>query len=118
MLLRDWYGRDYAMTEMAAHTPQAVKIGGVLDGVLARAAGPDAVLTEKLRQAWPELLGPALAPQCGFVRFHGKIAVVEVVHPIWVVELNRMKRLLAAKMNTALGESRIADIRFIPAGRS
>ncbi len=117
-ILRDWYGTENAIIEVTAHCPKPQPVGDFLDAVMARAVGPDQVWLEKSRACWPAVVGPQLAKHSSFALAQGAVAIAEVDHPAWMMELNRMRNVLLAKLNTALGESHFTELKFIPAGRS
>lgn len=114
-LLRDWYGRDFGDTEMAAHTPAPEHIGKFLDDLMTRAAGADAADMDRLRRGWDGMVGAALALHTFPIRFQLRTLVVGVDHPAWQMEVRRMKRLLAARVNEFLGRERIRDVTFVSA---
>ena len=111
-LLRDWYGRDFGDTEMAAHTPAPEPIGHFLDAILTRAGGADAADLDRLSRSWEEMAGASLALHTCPVRFQGRTLAVGVDHPAWRMEAMRMKRLLTARINDFFGEDRIRDVTF------
>ena len=112
-LLRDWYGRDFGDTEMAAHTPAPEPIDHFLDDIMTRAVGADAAALDRLSRGWEGMVGPALALHSRPVRFQSQSLVVGVDHPAWRVEVMRMKHLLAARINEYLGKERIRDVTFV-----
>ena len=111
-LLRDWYGRDFGDTEMAAHTPAPEPIDHFLDAILTRAVGADAADLDRLSRNWEEMVGASLALHTRPVRLQERTLAVGVDHPAWRVEVMRMKRLLAARINEFFGKERIRDVTF------
>lgn len=111
-ILADWYGSDFAFTEMAAHTPEPVSIGRELDAFWRKAIGADAADIEILKQNWPRIVGEKLAGHSNILRFDGVKLIVKVDHPAWQMELRRMKKLICTRINGILTKEKVTEISF------
>ena len=87
-------------------------IGGVLHEVLAGfRKRPEGDLTE-LWERWPDAVGPAVAENSRPVAVKGRVLTVNVTSSAWMQQLQFLKADLIARLNRALGEARVAEIRF------
>lgn len=87
-------------------------IGGVMHEVVAGLRKrPEGDLTE-LWERWAEAVGPAVAENSRPAAVKGKVLTVNVTGSAWMQHLQFLKADLIARLNRALGEERVADIRF------
>lgn len=61
---------------------------------------------------WEEIVGSAIAKQAAPHRLRNGLLWMQVVDSAWRQELSLMRRELVAKINTALGEEIVKDIRL------
>ena len=66
-------------------------------------------------EAWPEVVGEAVARRARATGFEDGLLIVEVDSPAWVSQIGFLKRDYIVKINQRLGEGVIRDIRFIAA---
>ena len=116
-MLGEWYGAEFAQTELAAYGEAPRPLGVVLDAILAGKLTPAARLGLAIRERWPELIGPPLNRYAQFCRLEEDCAVVEIAHPAFLRELNRPSVIAewCAKLNREFPEAGLKTIRFIPA---
>ena len=112
-LLAEWYGRDFAFTEMSVHTPQPVSIEQELDAFLKRAGKFETAGKDKISALWNQIVGQKLSCHSSPVKIDGSKLFVAVDHPAWRMELMRMKNLLKTRINNILGNNTIQEIVFI-----
>jgi predicted nucleic acid-binding Zn ribbon protein len=67
---------------------------------------------QDLFQRWEEIVGPAIARQATPNRLRNGLLWLHVVDSAWRQELSLMRRELVAKINAALGEELVKDIRL------
>ncbi len=112
-LLRDWYGRDAAVTEMAAHCPEAKKLSDLTAEVLKDAMPPDYGTFCKLSEEWEKIAGDELAVMTKPGAYSGGELTVEVVHPLYLREVEMCGDLLKSRVNELLHIT-CATVRFVP----
>jgi len=91
------------------------RVGKSLERLLAE-AGLDRPLRGWLAiDAWPEVVGEAVARRARATGFEDGRLIVEVDSPAWVSQIGFLKRDYIVKINQRLGEGVIRDIQFIAA---
>lgn len=71
----------------------------------------DIELKGKVFLAWDEAVGDA-APHTNPFRFRGSTLVVEVSEPAWLTELSMRKTDILNRLERAVGERVVKDLRF------
>ena len=61
LLLKEWYGKEYAKTEMAAHTCQPTDINLIIQHECECLAAPEVGVFITLESRWREIVGEQLA---------------------------------------------------------
>lgn len=89
------------------------QIGGPLQEILARLDTEGHFEIVRLMRLWPEAVGETIArrTQVAALKFH--VATVKVSGAMWIQELNLMKPQILARLNDALGNDTIRDLRFV-----
>ena len=115
-LLSDWYGEDYASTEITAHTVQPYLLNQDLD-VLVNKFKRDSVRNYMdMVSRWRELVGEALSRMTspgGMV--DGRLAL-EVRHSALLRELNQVTEMIREKLNSEYGEDFCREIVLTASG--
>jgi len=88
-----------------------VHIGQLLKTVLSNFRPADMQLAG-VWQIWDQTVGPAIAENARPLAFKQKLLLVQVSSPVWIQQLRFLKADLIAKLNQALGEACIEDIKF------
>ena len=65
-----------------------------------------------LRDAWPELVGKQIASHSVPVSLHDHVLRINVDHPGWMPELERIKRMLLQKLQSRYRDLRIRQLHF------
>jgi predicted nucleic acid-binding Zn ribbon protein len=100
------------MSKKRTQKKEFAHIGGVLAEVLGGfRKRPEGDMTE-LWERWAAAVGPAVAENARPAAVKGKELVVNVSSSAWMQQLQFLKADLIAKLNRALGEERVSDIRF------
>lgn len=100
------------MSKKRPRQKEFAHIGGVLTNVLGGfRKRPEGDMTE-LWERWAEAVGPAVAENARPAAVKGRVLTVNVASSAWMQQLQFLKADLIAKLNRALGEERVADIRF------
>ncbi len=117
LLLKNWYGKERAKVEMAAHSPQPVSVGEVVDELCGELAAPEAGYYIELETHWKEKIaaGPAatLAHPAGLDR---GVLSLEVRHSALIRELAPSLDLLKKRINAYFGQEVCREIRLVPSG--
>ena len=90
----------------------SVPIGSVLQKVL-KTLRHDS--DEGLTQVWPlweAVVGKTIAENAQPAAFKGKLLLVNVISSTWLHELQFLKNDMIKKLNTALGQELVEDIKF------
>jgi predicted nucleic acid-binding Zn ribbon protein len=64
-----------------------------------------------VQREWPGAVGAAIAAECSPVAERGGVVTVACRSSVWAHELTLMGPDLVARLNAALGESRVTEIR-------
>lgn len=115
-LLTEWYGRDIAATEMAAHSRQPLPVGDFLDEITEKIFSREVRLRIKLEENWEAIAGRQLAALTKVAAFQNGELFVEVRHSAFLRELGGTEDLLLARVNEFLGGGVCRTIRFTAAG--
>ena len=87
-------------------------IEDVLQDVVAGLEQPQDENILILRKAWPEIAGAQIAKHSDPLIIRNFVLQVEVDHPGWLPELERMKRILLQKLQSSYRELRIRQLHF------
>lgn len=87
-------------------------IGDVLKDVVAGLEQPQDENILILRTAWPELAGAQIAKHSQPASLQHFVLHVDVDHPGWLPELERLKRVLLQKLQSNYRELRIRQLHF------
>jgi len=114
-LNRDRWDMDkvrYHLDTPPAPKRDAKSVAEVLKDVVEGLSEPVQANVVLLREVWPELAGAQIAKhsQPGFIKDYALHVFVD--HPGWLAELERMKRPLLLKLQSAYSEMRIRSLRF------
>ncbi len=63
-------------------------------------------------QVWDGIVGDVIAQNARPAAFKGKILLVHVTNSTWIHQLQFLKKEMIAKLNDALGNALIADLKF------
>ena len=88
-----------------------VHIGQLLKTVL-RTCRPADIQLAGVWKIWDQTVGPAIAENARPQAFKQRLLLVQVSSPDWIQQLRFLKKDLIAKLNQALGEACIEDIKF------
>jgi predicted nucleic acid-binding Zn ribbon protein len=90
------------------------QIGGAIQDLLANLDNGNHFELVRLIRLWPEMVGEAIArrTEVSSLKFH--TAVIRVSTAMWIQELNLMRPQILARVNAAMGNDAVRDIRFVP----
>ena len=64
-----------------------------------------------VQRAWPGAVGPAIAAECAPVSERAGVVTVACRSAVWAQELTLLGPDLVAKLNAALGDPRVTELR-------
>ena len=100
------------MAEKREKLKQAVALGEVINTLLAtRMQGKDAGLL-RVWQHWDAAVGNVIADNARPAAVKGNLLLVHVSSSPWLHQLQFLKKDIIEKVNTALGDEVVADIKF------
>ena len=100
------------MADKRKNLTQAVPLGKVINAMLAtRLASKDAGLLQ-VWQHWETAVGEVIADNARPAAFKGNLLLVHVNSSPWLHQLQFLKKDIIDKVNAALGDDLVADIKF------
>lgn len=117
-MLSEWYGSKFAANEITNRTDEPQKLGDLLQDILEDKLNDAAMMQLELREKWESLIGPPLNRFTRFAAIRENIAIVEVSHPAFLLELRRNKtgELWCKKLQELFPALEIEAMQFVPAG--
>ena len=86
-----------------------VPVAGAVEA-LARRLEPVTALAG-IQRAWPGVVGAAIAAECEPVSERGGVVTVACRSSVWAQELTFMAPDLVERLNAALGDAKVTDLR-------
>jgi predicted nucleic acid-binding Zn ribbon protein len=102
----------YHLAKPPAPNREIRPIGDILSDVISGLEQPQDENILILRKAWPEIAGEQIAKHSHPVLLQGFVLHVEVDHPGWLPELERLKRVLLQKLQSSYRELGIRKLHF------
>ena len=104
-LLSQWYGKERAAVEIAAHTCQPEAIGNIIDKVLLEPGKRNNLnVIAGLQAQWKELVGGCFAAYTAPKTLQDGKLVIEVRHSALIAELAPSKDLFIAAVRKIAGD--------------
>jgi hypothetical protein len=88
------------------------RVSDILEEVLSAQGLRSVTWMVRLREAWPEIVGPHLSGKTSPDRMKNRVLTVLVRNHAWAQELQLGKPLLLARINEILEDEKAEDIRF------
>lgn len=98
-----------AARKRRAPEPIASTLGSLIDRL--DTEGHFAIV--RLVQAWPEIVGEAIARRTEVVELKFNTAVVRVSGAMWIQELNLLRPEIIARLRARLGNDAVRELRFV-----
>ena len=102
----------YRLQKPPAPNREIRRIGDILEDVVEGIEAPRDENILLLREAWPEIAGEQIAQHSQPVSLQGFVLQVDVDHPGWLPELERLKRVLLRKLQAGYRDLRIRQLQF------
>lgn len=115
-LLSEWYGRDFASTEVAAHISSPVLLGQGIKRLMSALEAPEKRVLRILREKWPETVGESIAKLTEPLEWKDGVLTLEVRHSALLRELRPSLELLKNAVNSHLSGLECSDVKLTIAG--
>jgi predicted nucleic acid-binding Zn ribbon protein len=92
-----------------------VPLAGAVEALAARLEPLTALAA--IQRVWPQAVGAAVAAEAEPVAERAGVVTVQCRSAVWANELTLLGPDLVAKLNDALGEPRVTELRCTAAGR-
>jgi len=89
-----------------------VHIGGLLDDILKNYRRESDIELIQVWQVWDDTVGDIIAQNAKPAAFKGRILLVHATSSTWIHQLQFLKKEMIAKLNQALGNPLIDDLKF------
>lgn len=117
-LLRDWYGEEYARTEITAHTGKPRSIADVMDIILDDMDDPVLKKYAELTNNWSDCCGEALAQWLTPAGIRDGVLTLTVPHSGLISIVNPSIDLIRASIVERFGTDFCCEIRVITGSSS
>lgn len=119
-MLQEWYGKEFASSEITARTDQAQKLSTILDTVLEKHINDQTLQLMELRSQWDSLIGPPLNKFVQLASLKDATLFLEVSHPAFLMELRKKNATdsLLERIRSRFPDLEIGQISFVPSGQS
>ena len=115
-LLSDWYGSDFAATEIAAHISSPHPLGNGIRSLMSQLETPEARALRTLRERWPEVAGAWISRITLPAEWKDGVLVLEVRHSALLRELKPSLELLREAVDRHSAECPCREVRLVIAG--
>ncbi len=115
--LADWLGPERTHDVFAAFRPAPKTLASLIEQVMDRFPRQDIFWLDKLREAWPQLLGEMNAQQSKPLSFRDGILIIEVSNPTWRFVLERQQKIKIKDILQKFLQQEIRVMRFVAPGR-
>src|SRR2546427_199886 len=88
-------------------------IGSSLNAIVSKLAPEGHLQIVRLMQAWPDVVGDAIARRTEITSLKFHTAVIKVSRAMWIQELSLMKPQILQRLVAKLGDDSVCDIRFV-----
>lgn len=87
-------------------------IRSVLGGAISSCGGKSDKGLGLIWNKWDEAVGKTIADNARPAAFNGNILIVHAESSVWIQQLQFLKKELTAKINSAIGECVVKEIKF------
>ena len=116
-LLEDWYGEEFAGTEMAAHTDAGEPLSDALDRLIGDFGNDEIACYVRLAQNWRSYCGEALEKYLTPAGIRDGVLTLTIPHSGLLSMINPSIELIHAKIRESFGNDFCKEIRIISGGR-
>jgi len=86
-------------------------LGTVLGELTQKSPLATGVAVGHLALRWDQVVGERLAKETSPAGFHGNVLIVEAASAGWAAQVRFLAREVAARVNEALGDERVREVR-------
>ena len=118
-MLGEWYGKEFASSEITCRTDAPQQISAVLDKLMQERLDQKAWLLVELKNKWQTVVAPPMDKYVQLYTVRDHTAILEVSHPAFLIELRKKNTTeqWRSKLSAACPELEIQDVEFVPAGQ-
>ena len=119
-MLSEWYGTRSAANEITSRTDAPRKLDELLEGVLESKITPGQLQAVQLREEWSKIIGAPLNNYTSFVTVKDGVAIVEVKHSAFLMELRKkdVSASFCSKLQKSCPDLGISGVCFVPGGQA
>ena len=111
-MLAAWYGKDFADTEISAHTAQPRNIDMILDDLLSKVRRKDNGFLLQIKSRWQELAGSGLSRFVEPAALKDGVLTLHVRHSALIMELQPTLDLIKKRINEKIAADVCKEIRL------
>ena len=115
-LLADWYGEDFAKTEIAAHTNPVHNLNDDIQSLMDEVVSRESNVYMDISANWKSI-GGAIANLTTPGGLKNNVLFLEVRHSALLRELQHVSEIIIPKLNERYGDNTITEIRLINASK-
>ena len=115
-LLSDWYGPEFAATEIGGHLSQPRSLSSGVRSVMESLESPDARALRRLRKIWPSVVGAWLAEMASPDEWRGGTLTLAVRHSALLRELQQSLELIRGAVCREIPEPVCKEVKLTIAG--
>ena len=116
-LLSDWYGQEFAATEIAGHISQPRTLCDGVRAVMACLESPESRILRKLREIWPSVAGAWISQMTVPAEWRADgVLILEVRHSALLRELRPSLELIREAVNRQIQEGFCTEIKLTIGG--
>ena len=118
-MLGEWYGEEFAASEITCRTDPPCKLGDMLDAILQDKLNDQTMQLIELREKWDSIIGTPLNKFTRMVNIRDAVMTVEVSHPAFLMELRKKGTTESCiqRIKTHCPALEFDSISFVPAGQ-
>ena len=116
-LLSDWYGQEFAASEIAGHISQPHTLSDGIRLIMAKLESPESRALRCLREMWPSVAGAWISQLAIPAEWRSDgVLVLEVRHSVLLRELRPSMELIREEVNRRLPDIVCTEIKLTIGG--
>ncbi|NLF92306.1 MAG: DUF721 domain-containing protein [Oligosphaeraceae bacterium] len=117
LALADWLGPERTHDVIASLRPPPQQVSSLVEQMMAKFPRQDIYWLERLREAWPQLLGEMNARQSRPLSLQNGTLIIEVSNPTWRFVLERQQKIKIKDILQDFLQQELRSLRFVAPGR-
>jgi hypothetical protein len=116
-LLSDWYGPEFAASEIAGHISQPHLLSDGIRSLMAKLESPESRALRRLREMWPSVAGAWISQMAIPAEWRPDgVLILEVRHSALLRELRPSMELIRGEVNRQISDCVCSDIKLTIGG--